>query len=394
MPGFDTQYGLTEAPQVQPGGAVPILHIEGLAITAALDENLGYDTNVNGLPRGSGSGFLETAPSFSVAASGPRGRFALDLTLDDLRYAELARQDRTDWTVSLGTSYALGRDTLVLGYAHLNETEISTDLASVASNSAIQYASDDFRALYQTSLGRLVLTPDVEFTTFRYGDNATGASAAPSLSDYNVTTAGIAALYPFGNAENAELTIQDVGTDYLRAAPVAGSLSSNSWLLLAGIDDQRGGPWRYRLLAGVEQRNYADQAFASSTTPAAEASVTWQPAPLTSITAVLSRQIDNAASAGAGSYTGTDLNLSLQRSLRHDLVLQCQAEFELAEYRAGGTQSNYGAGASLAWTLAPRLRLQFAYKYRTESAAPGAVSGAVSGGFADNRVTLSVHVSP
>jgi hypothetical protein len=394
VPSFDTQFGLTDIPRTQPGGAAPAIHIDGLSILADLTETTGYDSNVDGLPHGPGTSFLETAPSLSVAATGPRGRFGLALTLDDIRDFALPQQDRTDWTVSLGTSYALGRDTLVLGYAHLNETEVPTDLASRASASAIPFVSDDVRALYQTTLGRLELTPNAEFTTFRYGAGGAGAADAQGFDDRDVTTAGLAALYPLGDTLDAALAVQDVETDYLRRAPGAGSLSSNSWLLLGGIDDQGAGPWRYRLLAGVEQRDFADRAVQAETTPIAEASVTWQPVPLTALTATLTREVTDAAAAGVGSYTYTNLDLSLDRTLRHDLVFQCRTQIQLAEYQAGGTQRNYGAGATLTWTLSPRLRLQADYQYTTESAAPGAIAGAVSGGFSRNRIAISLHLAP
>lgn len=392
VPGFDLQHGLADLPRVEPGGAGPVVHVAGLTVLADLQETAGVDSNVDGMPGGPGSSFLETAPDVSVAAAGPRGRFGLDFTLDDLRYFTLPRQDRTNWTASAGLTYALGRDTLVLGYAHLAEHELTTDIASPASTRAIPFESDDFRASYATRFGRLLLTPNAEVTTFRFGGATVGAAA--DLNDRTVGTAGIAALYPVAATRDVVLAVQDILTDYSRRQPGTVSLNSDSVLALAGVQDRGESNWGYRLLVGVEHRSFSAKSIQSVTTPVTEASLTWRPQHRTSLTVTVTREVEDSAASGVGSYTYTASTLTAEQTLRHDLVLQGRAGLQVAEYRAGGSQISYGAGASLVWTLSPRLRLSLDYDHRDQGGVSGVAGGAVSAAFTQDRAALSLRITP
>lgn len=389
VPSFDTQYGLTDMPQTQPGNAPPV-HIAGFSILADLLESLGYDSNVDGFRNGPGSAFLETTPRLSAAAAGPRGRFGIDLTLDDVRYFTLPRQSRTDWTASLGLTYALGRDTLSLGYAHLAEHELATDLGAIASSHPIPFTSDDLRVLYAATLGHLTLTPNAEFTTFRFTG---GGGASQTTNDRNIFTGGLTAAYALSGHTSLIAAAQDIVTSYTRQIPDTPSLDSNSILFLTGIETTLDGPWRYRLLAGLEHRDFAASAIPSITTPTAAASLTWQPDPRRAITLALSREIADAAAAGVGSYTYTAASLALDQTVRHDITVQLRADLQTAEYSAGGTQQSYGVGTTLVWIVSPHLQLRADFDHRNQGKVSGPVSGAVSSGFSQDRVIVSVRAA-
>ena len=400
VPGFDQQRGLAPLAESAAGTGAPPVHLAGLTILADLQESIGYNSNLDGTSGGPGSAFLEPAPSVSVEAAGPRGRAGLDLTLDDQRYFTLPLQDRTNWTVALGGTYALGRDFLTLGYAHLDEHEVATELAQPASAFAIPYQSDDFRALYAAELGRAVITPNLEFTTLRYGGTAAPGAAAQSFENRNVFTGGATALFPIGIERNLVVAVQDVQTDYLRRLPGTPDLGSNSVLALGGLDYRGSAVWRYRLLLGVEERSFSAPGFASIVTPVAAASAIFTPTHLTALTATVSREIEDAAAAGVGSYTDTDARLVLDHRLHHDVFLQLRGEFEAASYQTGGTQLSGEAGGSATWQFARRWQLRLDYDYRRQGGVSGLVAAgdsalatAVSSQFSQSLVLLTLRIA-
>jgi hypothetical protein len=89
------------------------------------------------------------------------------------------------------------------------------------------------------------------------------------------------------------------------------SNNSNSFLLLGGLDYQSKSVWRYRLLIGVEVREFQSPAFPTRTAPIAEGQLIWQPTELTTVTGSLSRLIEDPQSAGTSGYILTNARVAV-----------------------------------------------------------------------------------
>ena len=401
VPGFGEERGVPVLSRARPEYASSGVTIDGVTIRADLDETVGYNSNVQGVAGGPGSWIIGTAPSVQANIDGPRGAAGLALTLDDQRFLDTPGQDRTDWTAALGVTYELGPGALTVGYAHLDEHEVATAIGTQPSTTAIPFQVDDVRAGYSVDLGRFTLTPNLDYQRFRFGmGTVLGAPLDESVFDRDVLTAGVTARLRVDESRGVLLVVQGVDTSYLRSAAGQPSSSSQSVIMLAGVDYQSNGVFRYRLLAGFERRSFEAAQFPTTTTPVAEASVIWLPTGLTTVTASLSRTIADATTADSGGYTYTTAGLVIDHELRRNVLLQGRSQFQLAEYTQGGTQDSMTFGAGVTWLLSPRVRVSGDYDFTHQggvhgavSAAPVGAAGTVSQRYDQSLLIFRVHLA-
>jgi hypothetical protein len=175
--------------------------------------------------------------------------------------------------------------------------------------------------------------------------------------------------------------------------------SSKSFLALGGIDYQASGIWRYRLLVGIETRTFDSSRFSTHTAPIVEGSVIWTPTGLTTVTGLVSRTIEDPASAGTGSYTYTRAGLVVDHEYLRNVLLQGRIGFEAAEYlNGGGTQTNITVGAGVKWLLNRNVRLSLDYLYTSQQGTATGVAGTPAfgtfqGSFVRNVALLTLRLA-
>ncbi len=181
VPGYGTAPGVTVASRERPDFDPLGTRIDDFIVRPQIEEGLGYDDNVFGSGGNRlGSWILGTHPSLLVNSDWSRDSIGGYIGADDLRYLDQPQQSRTDWTASLGGTLAVGRDQLTLAVAHLGLHQDRTELDALPTDEPVAYQVDDVRAGYTFALNRISITPDIEFSTFRYDstDDTRGADAA------------------------------------------------------------------------------------------------------------------------------------------------------------------------------------------------------------------------
>jgi len=164
------------------------------------------------------------------------------------------------------------------------------------------------------------------------------------------------------------------GVDNIYTNQQAGVLSNDSknFLLLGGVDYQAEGVWHYRALAGVEYTTFAAPGFASQTAPIVQASVTWTPTGLVTVTGTLGRAVEAPQSAGTNGFILTNANLVADYEFRRNILLQGRGGFQYAQYFQGGSaQTNFTIGGGISWLLNRKLRLSLDYDYTDQSGTTG-----------------------
>lgn len=401
VPGFEQQGGMPVLTRSRSQYTAPPLYVGGYSVRAGLNQSLSHDSNVDGLPNGRSSFLTDTAPSIEVSRAGTRNQFGIAASLDDQRYLETPAQDRTNWTVSLGGRSTIGRGTATLGYGHFDSHQVTTQLGSIPSTTAIPVKEDDGQGGYAVAIGRFTVTPNVEDARFRYGSGtARGVRLDESFLNRNVLTGGVTVHYGEDPSRGLVAVLQGIETDYQRALPGQPNSSARSVLALGGVDYQSDGLFRYLLLAGLERRNFVSSQLASVTTPVVEAGVIWIPTGLTTVTTSVSRRIEDTTSGAAGSFTYSRARLVLDHELRRDVLLQARTDFQVAEYSLGGTQTSVSVGGGVTWLLGPRLRLTGDYNFIHQGPLSGGGALAVSGTAAtvgnqydESLATLTLHIS-
>ena len=400
-PGFDTEAGVTVLSRRRELYETKATHIGSFTITPALDESFGYDSNVEGLPSGPGSAVLDTSGSLAVESDWDRNALSANVSVSDDRYFQLPGEDHTDWTASLGGYYTLGRGGLSLGYAHLAEHELGTEFGALISTSPVAYDVNDYRASFDLNLARFTITPNVDIQQFAFGQARSGGGIVDdSYRNRRLLQGGVTTRFDLGGDRGLLLELQGVQTDYPHHPSGTADISSDGFLGLTGIDYQASGVFRYRLLAGLETRSFASSAYGSTITPIAEASVTWTPTGLTTITETLAREVDSPATAGIGDYVYTVNRLDIDHELRRNILLHGGFSYQVADYLGHGSQDAVTFSAGVTWLISKLVRVSADYRYSSTSN-PNVVQQSsigqrqgLSGNYNQNVFTIRLRLTP
>jgi hypothetical protein len=300
------------------------------------------------------------------------------LGLDDTRYLDAPRQSRTDGTVAFGGTLAMGRDELTLAAAHLALHEDRTTLDALPSDTPIPFTLDDARAGYTLVLDRLALTPNLELSRYRYGNTTIlGASANQSYRNRDVVQGGVTARYEVMPLLNVLVVVRALGTDYVSPQPGQPGRDSHGTVLLVGLSDDSDAVWRYRLLLGWEQRRFAASAYQAHDAPVAEGQVIWTPTGMVTLTATLTRRIEDAAQEGEVGYTYTAAKLTLDEELKRNVLLRATGGWQRADFlQGGGRQTAWLLGVGVTWLVNRQARVSATYAFADQQGGGLGTSGA------------------
>lgn len=371
-PGFDREQGVTVLSRLRPLYEEPGVRLGPYTVNARLDESVGYDSNITGVSGGPSSGFVRTSPSISANSNWSRNRFGIAASMDNYSYFSAAKQNYTNYSASIGGGYTIGRHDLNVGYSHLRQHQLGTDIGTVATTTPLAYDVDAVRADYTIEAGRFSFVPNLDVRLFQFGSaSVVGLPTNQNFRDRTVVIGGVTTRYQLSDQRGILVVLQGINSHYIRPQDQQISNNSKSVLLLAGIDYQATGLWRYRILGGVEVRDFAASQYGTRAAPVAEANVIYTPTGLTTLTGFVRRQIEDPQSEGIAGYTFTTTGLVVDHEFRRNILLQGRGSFQAAEYFQGtGTTTSYSLGGGANWLVNRRVRLSADYDF-TQQSGPG-----------------------
>ena len=360
---FDQQQGVTVLSRLRPLYQQPGVRLGAYTLNANLDEVVGYDSNITGTSNGLSSAFLHTSSSVNATSNWSRNRLGLAASIDNYSYFDASQQNYTNYSTSIGGGYTIGRHDLNVGYTHIRQHERGTDIGAVASTAPVAYDLDDIRTDYTIESGRFSFVPNVDFRLFQFGNAVVlGQQTNQRFRDRTVLSGGVTTRYALSDQRGIVVVVQGLSSHYLR--PLSGQPSNNSKsaLVLAGLDYQATGLWRYRVLGGIEVREFAAAQFGTRVAPVLEASVIYTPTGLTTITGSARREIEDPQTEGVAGYTYTTVGVVVDHEFRRNILLQGRANFQSAEFLQGNSSStSYSLGAGVNWLVNRRVRLSADY---------------------------------
>jgi hypothetical protein len=366
VPGYGTAPGVTVASRERPNFDPTGLRAGSFVLHPQLDEGFGYDSNVFGSgAKSPGSWLVGTHPSLLVGSDWSRDSLGAYVGVNDQRYLDQPKQSYTDWTALLGGTLSVGRDQLTLSAAHFDLHQARTDLDALPSDTPIAYHVNDVRVSYLIDLGRLSVTPSLAFTTYNY-DSTTifGVPSSQAYRDRDVLQGAVTTRYQLEPQRDLLLVTRALGVNYTSPQPGQPTRNSTGYEVLVGLADQAGAVWQYQVLAGWEVRAFAAPQYATHQAPIAEAAVTWNPSGVTTLTAKLTRGIEDAAQEGIAGYTYTGARLVVDHEARRDLLLQGYVGLQYADYlQGGGHAGGYSLGGSATWLMNRNVRLSATYDF-------------------------------
>lgn len=365
IPGYDTAQGVTVLSRVRPLFEPEGTRMGSFVLRPLRESGYGYDSNIFGAPNAKGSWILGTRGALLATSDGSGGTVGAYASVDNARYLNAAAQSRTNWTASVGATLPIARDKLTLAAAHLSLHQDRSDLDALPTDQPVSYEVNDARAAYVMKFNRLSLTPNIEVSTYRYNNTTIfGAPANQAYRNRNVVEGGVTARYELDGLRNALLVVRGVNESYVAPAPGQPSSNSNSIMLLAGISDDTSAVWRYRLLVGMEIRAFAAPQDKTHAAPIAEGELIWAPTNMTTVTATLTRAIEDAAQEGVSGYTYTAARLVVDHEYLRNVLLQGSIGLQHASFlQSGGTATAATFGANATWLMNRHMRFTLSYDF-------------------------------
>ncbi len=380
VPGFGAAAGVTVLSRARQAYEPPGVRVGGVVVRPTLSTGLGFTSNAIGQRGGRGSALAQT--SASLLAGTDWGRHAIGgyLSIDDQRLPSAANQSATAWTAALGGTAEIGQHRLVLGAAHLDLFQTARSLDGLPIDRPGRFRVNNARASFAWRSGRLSVTPGLSLSDTRHDDVfVAGRRVVQRYRDRTAIEGNLTLRWELAPLRDLVLDLRAVGFDHARREPGQPSRDATTLALLAGIDYATDAVWRVRALAGLQRRAFADPTLAPVTGPMAEASLTWTPSGLTTVTATLSRRIEDAAELSTVSYTFTGARLAVDHELFRNLLLAGSLDLQQAEYQQrGGRDRLIGFGLGATWLIDRRLRASATWDYTTRHRQGGTVEEGVA----------------
>jgi hypothetical protein len=362
VPGYDADEGVTVETRLHPEQMPLGLHEGAFRFHPTLDQGFGYTSNALPGPYRRGSWEIVTAPSLAIDTDWSRDAFGAALSVQDTRVLALPSQDRTDWTASAGGRIDIGEDSLTIAAAHVAQHEDRSQLDTIGSDRPIAFQVDDVRASYAITDGRWSVVPSVQAGNWTYaGTTLLGIPASQSYRDRVVLQGGLTVRYEFAPLRSVVLVARATGQDYTHTPIGQITPDSASYQLLAGIDYDDDQVWRWRLLLGGEARRFSSRRYPQQNTLIAEAAAAWSPSGLTTVTATLSRDTEDAAQEGVSGLVYSAARLTIDHEYLRDLLFKASVGLQRADFFQGGHQTGTTAGLGVTWVMNRNARLSFTY---------------------------------
>ena len=397
--GVRVEPGVTVLSRLRPDFDYGGIRVGSVLVRSEVSEAAGYDDNVTGTSPSRGSSFVQTRVNLSALTDLSRYGAAVRLTVDDNRYLDQPKQSATNWTASAGGFYELGRDTISLDYSHANLNQTPRDLDTPRLDRTIAYRIDTVQAGYRITFNRLSLRPllAVQLYDFDNGSIA-GVPYIQTFRNRVVAAPGVTASYEFSPGRTAVLVVRGLAASYTNRPAGSTVRDFNDGAVLAGLDFAGGGPWRYRVLAGYEVRNFVSSRIKTIQAPIVEGTVIYTPTGLTTLTGTVARRIQDSADETTVGYTETSARFSLDHEYLRNILLRTQGGVYLAEYNGGGNQTLFSGGAGATWLVNRTLRLSATYDFTCRLSGTTGVASLTptlrtSSGYSDSRYLLQLGLS-
>ena len=349
------------------------VRVGSFVIRPDVAESFGFNSNVDGFSGGRGSSFTDTTASLKANSDWSRNSLSLGLSVDDRRYLDVPRQSFTTWSAVVSGTLDVARDKIGASYQHQNLIQLPGSLDAVTVLQPVPFTIDTVTLNYHaTSFGRFTFVPEISVANYNYNNySGGGVTVSQSYRNRLVLQGSLTTRYEFAPQRDALLVVRGASLDYTgRSIKGEPKRNANGGAVLAGLDyPAPGSNFRFRVLAGMQFREYQSSAYANLATPIGEASVIWTPTRLTTVTLSARRDIEDASDDTIAGYTYTAARLNVDHELRRNITLNGYAELLQANYpsssmftgaqgipEAGTSQTIYNFGVGASWLLNRNIR--------------------------------------
>lgn len=377
-------------PDYDPGG----LRAGGFLFFPDLVVQEQYESNIFATPNNERADLITTViPSLRVKSDW--NNHALSFFGDTVvnKYYDNGDEDYMDHTVGIDGRLDIRRDARVFGgvaYRVRHEERSSPDNVQAA-DSPIEYNVASAIVGGEKEFNRLQFRLENVFERYSFVDaeNQLGQPIDLSNRDRNQYNVTLRTAYELQPLRQVYLLTGYNRRDYNRDINSGGvDRDSQGFTVGPGIRYDIDGVIFLDLFAGYRRQDFADPTLRTVNGVVGEGRLTWNVTKLTTVTALVSRDLRESTLVGASSYFATRAALTVDHELWRNLLLNGRVEYERDSYQGSidRTDNYYVAGVGAKYLINRYLAASGGYGYRERS------SDANNADFVDHTVTLRLGV--
>jgi len=313
VPGYGTAQRVSILGRIDPEYQPLNFNVGSLSFSPSVNAGAGYDSNPNGVSNASST--FNVNPSLTALDT----QLGLGAYIAGAfsTYPEVTDQNTSGYTVALGERMLLPRETLTLGIAAINTQVTGFGFNSISFSSPVATAVKDFHGSDKMTLGMLTLTPELSASHYAFQ-----GYPSQDRTDYRQS---LTAEFTSGGPARLVTLLQATESQYQQKL-----YNANTYGALAGIADEATGLWQIRLLAGVASRQPA--VGKGKTQPILEASSSWMPTEIDSVSLDLAREIDDPEQESAEGYTLSEAGISFAHEYLRNVIITGSGNVSRAAY--------------------------------------------------------------
>jgi hypothetical protein len=340
------------------------VEVGDFVVRPQLSESAGYKSDILGTGH-SGSSSINNSASVRLNSDWDRDALGASFSVDNQLYPELPVANQTNWSAGIGGSLDLGNDTATAAYSHLALHLNATDLGVEGVVNPVPYTVDNVRLSYSKLLGRFDFIPSFEYRDFNFGHSDGAAVINYDALNHRTESEALSSLYQLSQGNSAVVLFRVTQAQF-------GHLGNNNYTDeggFLGLDFRGESVIQYRLLGGVESRQFSASTNGTITTPTFQLDAVWMPTRLDTVTLTGFRHLEDPTSPFSLNQIVSTGRLELDHELRQNVFLRANASvgksvaqsntFGVAE----GRQTQWQLGASAFWNINRRLRGTLSYAY-------------------------------
>jgi hypothetical protein len=377
-------------PDYDPAG----VRLGGFMLYPGLAVQETYNSNIYATQNNRRDDFITTiTPSLDLQSNW--NNHALRLRADSTlgRYAEYQSEDYEDYTMLADGRVDVLRDLRLYGgagYAQRHEARSSPDNQGGAEPT--EYGLYTANAAIEKIFNRLAVRLDGQGQRYVYSDvkTSSGTTLGQSGRDRNQGELALRAGYELAPLRIVYLQGSVNTREYDNTRDASGyARSSDGYELVVGTEYDLTAITSFDVFAGYRSQDYDDARLTAMSGWTAGAKITWNVTRLTTVTAGLTRDIEETTLAGASGYFATRTELRIDHELLRNLLLNARIGYEQDDFEGIGREDDYvSAGLGAKYLISRNFALSGGYGYRDRQ------STAANSDFSENVVflRLSAHL--
>ena len=348
------------------------LRLGGFILYPELGLQESYDSNIFATPTNERSDFI-TAIEPSLNLKSNWNNHALNFKADAqiLKYADHSSEDQDNYSFGTDGRLDIQRDARVYGgasYAVRHESRYSPN--DLGGREPTKYDVFSANLSPEKDFNRFSVRLDGNLDRFSYSNNTTGAGAtiAEDQRDRTEYQIGIKPTYELAPLRQIYGLLAYNWRDYDSGSVFGFNRDSTGYTLAVGARYDITGILFADVYLGYREQSYDDARLPSVQGPAGGAKLTWNVTRLTTVTGLISREIQETILTGSSSYFATKAEARVDHELMRNLILNGSIGYENDDFEGISRNDNFvvfGVGAK--YLINRNFALSGGYSFRTRS---------------------------